>query len=289
MFKKFGTVGLFATLVAVTWVMCSREPEKKDVIATVGETSLSLDEVLEEIPAEIKSDVTSLDIRGYVQRWVNSEVLYQEAVDRKLDDLPDLQKEFAKVKREIMINKLLELSLNDNVDLSEAEIQGFYETNKESFRLDRDLYHLNYIMLPTREEANSVRNKLRRGVDFESVYNEVKADTVGADWDIGYVYEGEFGVPEIDDVVFRLPSGATSLPIKSDDGYYIVKVVDIQKKGTFNPLANVREEIILKLRTQKRRQLFERLLMQMKSKTKIQTNFKPLEKITPDSLILKGD
>lgn len=268
---------------------CDKPVKKQYVIASVGNETLSLQEIMENIPQEIKQDLSPSDIQEYVQRWINSQVLYQEAKHRKLDERMDLRKEFEKVKRELMVNKLIELSVKDDEVVGPEEIGTFYEQNKDSYILHEDLVHAYHILVPTYAEANKVRMRLRKGEAFQKVCEEVLGDsTEQQDWDLGYFSKDEI-IPEVARVLFRMAPGALSLPIKSEFGYHIVKLIDIQKKGAVNPLENVQEEIKLKLGAQKRRQRYERFLFQMKSKTKIQTNFHVLDTVNLDSLTLNGN
>lgn len=281
---------IYFTLTVFLWIGCNNNTkEKQRVIAIVGDETLTLEGVLEEIPDEIKPNLSSMDIREYVQRWINSQVLYQEAKRRKLDERIDLKKEFAKVKRELMVNKLIELALEDEVEVTEEEIKSYYEENKESFILTDDQVHAYHILVNTKAEANNIRRRIRNGETFEAICKEVKhAKEDSAYWDLGYFTREEI-IPEISKVIFKMPRGALSLPIKSDFGYHIVKLVDIQKKGDINKLENVKEEIRFKLEVLKKRQRFERFLLQMKTKTKVQTNYNLLEKVSIDSLIKKAN
>lgn len=279
-------IGLFV----VAWTSCNKpKSQEKNILAIVGNETLSLDEIMEEIPKEIRSNLTSLDIREYVQRWINNQVLYQEARRRKLDDRMDVKKEFEKLKREILINKLIEVVLANDVSVTDKEIQSYFNNNKESFILTDDVVHAYHILIKTQKEANTIRKRLRSGETFETLSIELNDDLAGnIDWDLGYFSRDEV-IPEISKVVFTMPVGALSFPIKSDFGYHIIKLVDKQNKGDLKRFETVKEEIRLKLESQIKQQRFQRFLLQMKSKTIIQTNFKLLGSVNLDSLIQIGD
>lgn len=275
---------LCLTFAATLYVSCDNQQEKQIVIAEVGKEKLTTKKMLDEIPTEIRGKLTNSDIREFVQRWVNSQVLYQEAKRQKLDERVDLKKEFEKVKIELMINRLIELSLEDEVQVTDKEIETFYDENKEDFVLNEDLVHAYHILVKTREEANAIRRRLRKGESFEEVSKEVMGDsTEPATWDLGYFSKDEV-IPEISKVIFNMPSGALSLPIMSDYGYHIVKLIDKQKQGDYNKLENVQGEIKLKLEAIKKRERFQGFLSDLKNKTEIITNFQLLEKVNLNSI-----
>ncbi|MFQ6112610.1 MAG: peptidyl-prolyl cis-trans isomerase [bacterium] len=277
-------------LILILWAGCDnvQKEQKKYVLAKVGKETLTLDEVMTEIPKEIRSTLSPSDIREYVRRWTNNEVLYQEARRRKLDERIDLKMEFEKLKREILINKLIEVELDNDVPVTEEEIKSYFESNKDSFVLTEDVVHAYHILVKTRKEANTIRKRLRSGETFEALSKEVNSNSETNDWDLGYFSRDEV-IPEISKVVFNMPIGALSFPIKSDFGYHILKLVDKQNKGDTEKFETVIEEIRLKLEAQKKQERFHRFLLQMKSKTLIETNLRLLDQVNLDSLTQIGN
>jgi hypothetical protein len=75
---------LCLTFGTILYVSCAKDQEKQLVIAEVGKEKLTMEKMLDEIPKEIRGKLTTSDIREFVQRWVNSQVLYQEAKRQKL-------------------------------------------------------------------------------------------------------------------------------------------------------------------------------------------------------------
>lgn len=274
---------LFLGFFILTCLGCNNlEKEEKQVLAKVGKETLTLEEVMAEIPKEIRSNLSSSDIREYVRRWINNQVLYQEARRQKLDERIDLQKEFEKLKKELLINKLIEVELDNEVTATDEEIQAYFDSNKDSFVLTEDVVHAYHILVKTQKEANAIRKRLRSGETFEALSKEVNSDSDTNAWDLGYFSRDEV-IPQISKVVFNMPIGALSFPIKSDFGYHILRLVDKQNKGDIKKFETVVEEIRLKLEAQKKQERFHRFLLQMKSKTIIETNFTLLDSVTLDS------
>lgn len=278
-------IGLF--LLGVFISRCEKPVGSQNVVATVGKETLTLEELMEEIPPQIRSNITPIEVREYVLRWINSQVLYHEALERKLDEGESFQKEFEKLRRELLINKLVEQGFNEKVTVTDEEIAGFYDANKERHRLQEDIVHAYHVLLPTRKEASRVSKRLKAGETFVAVFRDVTHDsTNGGEWDLGYFSKDEIA-PEISNVVFKLRKGATSAPIKSAFGYHVVQVIDKQKKGDVKNFELVKEEIRLKLEAKKKQDKYQRFLLQMKSKHPYETNFQLLDSSVLDSLLNK--
>lgn len=273
------------TVVLVTG--CRQEQEESQAIAIVENETLTLDELLQQIPDHIRASITSVELREYVLRWINNQVLYHEALQRKLDEQPEMQKEFEQLKKELLINKLMELTLSSGVSITEEEIRTFYEENREGFVLENDIVHVYHILVDTREEANEIRRRLGAGERFEEIARELRQDSVqtGA-WDLGYFSRDEM-IPQISKTVFNMQEGSYSSPIKSEFGYHLVMLVDKQKKGEVKELDLLRDEIRLKLEAEKKQNQYQNFLLQSKSKYKIENKFPKMENVILDSLLAK--
>ncbi len=92
---------------------CAKENNRSPVIARVGNSALTLDELVAVHPDT--SDLVFFEdqIRGYVYRWVDREVLYQAAVEQNLEQNPDIQRELERLKRDLVIQYFLEKNLKD--------------------------------------------------------------------------------------------------------------------------------------------------------------------------------
>ena len=93
-----------------------------------------------------------------------------------------------------------------------------------------------------RKFAQDVREKLMRGADFGDiarVYSEDSTQDKGGDW--GWVKHGDLN-PEMEQVIFHLPTGKVSDIIQLNQTYYIM-LVEQKKGGITKPLKDLRKEI----------------------------------------------
>jgi len=282
---------LIFTILGVCFLIligCEKE-EDGQIVAAVGEEVLTLEELVDQIPLHIRSDVSPVVIREFVLRWINDEVLYREAMIKKLDEDPEIQKEFEMLKRDLLISRLIENTLSTKIEVTDEEIQAFYDANKEAFVLSEDIVRAYHILVQTNDEAREIRKRLRADEPFEEVAREFSPDSLSYDgYDLGYFTKEEV-IPEIANVVFKVSDNTIPFPIKSDFGYHVVKVVDSQKSGEIKKFEIVKDEIKHKLLTKKKEDRYQRFLLQMKSKVNIQTNFQLLDSSVLDSVLHTGE
>ena len=81
-----------ALLIAVFAASCHHEEIQKrpegPIVARVGNDYLTLAELKESIPAEYSDVITRDQNVLYVRQWINTEILYQEAVRLGIDQEP---------------------------------------------------------------------------------------------------------------------------------------------------------------------------------------------------------
>lgn len=280
---------LFIALFLTILFGCKQSQQETDIIAQVGERTLTVRELSDEIPHQLQSSLKESEIKEYVLRWINKEVLYQEALSRKLDQRVDFKRELENLQRELLINKLLEVAVDSEpVTISNEEIRALYDQSGDEFTLNDDVVHCYHILCRSREEANDIRSRLTQGASFEEIILGMNQDSLTfKNWDLGYFTRDQI-IPEISKVVFNLPVGSVSNPIKSDYGYHILKVLDKRNKGQKKNLSEVEDEIRLKLMELRRQESYERFLLETKNKYSIQSNFQLLDSLTTDSLANKG-
>ena len=86
---------LYAVLLSLLLVHGCHKSEKNrgEVIAVVDGQQLTVNDLLEDIPVQIRSDLKVQEVREFVLQWINNEVLYQESLSLKLNERKDLQRQ----------------------------------------------------------------------------------------------------------------------------------------------------------------------------------------------------
>jgi len=109
------------------------------VVAEIENSKLRLNDLRE---AKTKGDSFSKEEWvNYIDAWINSEVMYKEALKRGLHKDSSVQYLLKSAEKKILIDRLRLIINNNVIDVvSDKELQEFYEDNKELFRVDSASY-----------------------------------------------------------------------------------------------------------------------------------------------------
>jgi len=271
-------------VVAVTAATSCRQPAMEQrVVARVGDARLTVDELLQEIPPHLRPHVTREDMQEYLMRWINAQILYQEAKRRKIDAQMDVRRELRNLEVDLVGNALLDVEIEQPVDLPEEDIQRYYDSNRNSFIRSAAELHVLHAQSADSTSAEALYQRLVAGEDFSGTARRLAVEFEDStSWDL-YLSEDETA-PEIADHVFRLPIGKISTPIRSDMGYHIFKILNRYPKDTIRELGQVRPQIVTKLEVEKRQARYRQLLSDLRSKTTVETNLAALDQVPLDSM-----
>jgi parvulin-like peptidyl-prolyl isomerase len=185
----------------------------------------------------------------------------------------------ANLKESIELQMRVERKLNDLCKKlpkpSQAEIEQYYEDNKEQFTSDEQVrvaHIVRYVNWQTDEATahqaiEKARDELRSGTAFEVVVDKY-TDCADSGGDLGYVTRGQM-VEEFEDVVFNLGVGEVSGIFRTRFGFHIAKVYD-RKPGAVTSLKDVEGEIAEQLAEQMREKAVDAFVDQLRSKAKIE-------------------
>jgi parvulin-like peptidyl-prolyl isomerase len=276
---------LFGLLATVGLLSCQRQKPPEDIIVRVGSEVLTLTDIASDIPNQLRHRITKEELQNYVVRWINSQILFQEAKRRKLDQRIDVQREIRRLERELVVNVLLDQEINKQFSATEQEIRIYYSENRESFARRANEIHVWYIKANSQKTADSLYTELRRAGDFARAANQF-ANRDSSAWNL-YLTEEETP-PAIAKQIFTLMVGAVSRPIQLDDGFHLFKIIEKLPASTFRPLSQVRDEIIAKIQTEKRQDRYKQLLAELKANSVIETNFQMIESLPVDSIMARA-
>lgn len=199
-------------------------------------------------------------------------------------DQQELYKDFnaendEKIKEVLERQMRVERKLNDiskNLPkLSQADIERYYEENKEQFgtaEQARVAHIVKYINWQTDEETayNALReahNELKNGTAFEVVVDKY-TDCADSGGDLGPVTRGQM-VEEFEDVVFNLGVGEVSDIFRTRFGFHIAKVYE-KKPAAVLSLEEVKGKIVDALKEQMREKAIDEFIDRLRSKAKIE-------------------
>ena len=161
---------------------------------------------------------------------ITREILYQEAVKRKLDKTPDYQTQLDLAKQQIILAVLIE-DLSKKLNPTEADVRKEYERVKAERGGDAGKqYKSRHILVKEEAEAKQIVADLDAGGDFAAIAKEKSQDTgtkdEGGELDFA---EAESYVRPFGEALKALKKGErTKEPVKTTYGYHIIELEDVK-------------------------------------------------------------
>jgi peptidyl-prolyl cis-trans isomerase SurA len=180
----------------------------------------------------------------------------KEEFDKQLSDqhmtVDDLR---AQLRRDLTVKKLINREITSHISITDAEVASFYQANKDSFNLAEPQVHIAQILVTPAPDPNvhnlknsKARNeteaqakikdiaaRLGKGEDFGMVAQSYSEDmnTAPSGGDMGFIPQSglEKAGPDLKRLVDSLPAGTASQPIRTPDGYRILKVISREPAG----------------------------------------------------------
>ena len=241
--------------VGLTGLIGCQDVPEGTVVARVGDARLTMEKVNGQIPDPFIGQVTAQEKQRLVEGWVEEELLYQEALARKLHEEADLAHRIEAATRRLMVAELLEREFRQDTEVLEGEYHNFYEAHQEGFVRDQAEIRVRHILVEGKTAQTRVWERLQGGEAFDRVSREVSLDaSAESGGDLGY-----FTADQVDPSFWDACQKARLsrlTRIQSKLGYHVIEVIDRREAGTMRDLIEVRGEIrqrILAERREKRR------------------------------------
>lgn len=181
----------------------------------------------------------------------------------------------ASARETLLIEKLLNQLVGDQISLPEEELLQHYNNNLEEWSVPEQI-KLRQILVETETEAEAIRQSLAEGADFvEAAQTHAQSLEFGTDGDLGY--RAAMELPVEFEPLFTAEIGSVSGAIKTPFGYHLVKVEDRRPARTLS-FDEVKERIYQILLEEKREVLFSRWFENIRRKTEVKINEELLHK-----------
>jgi len=260
---------LVITIIIIFNISCNVGSPGDEVVARVENSVLTNEELNRRI---IWKGLREEQKRKYVENWINRELLYKEALQQNLEKTPDLKLEIEQVKKEFLINRLVDKIFAEKIKITEQEIESYYNKNQNLFRIPEDERWVLHLITDARTKARDALQEINAGKDFKEVAGRYTNGIFkNKNGDLGYI-KREDVIDEISRIAFNLEEDEVSNIIRSDYGYHIIKVIDIRKEGEIKELNQVHNEIIQRLRISKEKALYYDLLAELQNKYEVYIN-----------------
>jgi peptidylprolyl isomerase len=240
-----------------------------EVIARVGSIDVTAEEV--------KGVIATLDARQQsalardpaslsqtVRAILANRLVLKEALAKKWEQQPNVAVLLERTRDNLIVESYLQSVTNPpDTFPNETEIKAVYERNASAFLVPRRFQLAQIFVAVAKEADKASEEKARKKLDdvvkklkqpraeFAAIAKGESDDTESAErgGEIGWLAEAEMR-PEIRSHVAGLAQGAITDPLRLDDGWHILKLLDTQASHT-RPLAEVRDALAQRMRAER--------------------------------------
>ena len=231
---------------------CSGGADKGALLATVGDEQLhqaDLDFLFARNRYSYDDSVAL--VQSFTENWVQEQILVQEAQRNEKIDVSIIDKRVENFRNDLLIHELENYAIQDRLDtnVTESEIQKYYNDNQKEFQLNDYLVKVLYLKIPF--DAPDVEKigqsyKLAKPADLSEI--EAYAKTYASN----FYYDIEHWI-YFDDLLKEIPLHDINKDkfilkrskIRFEEGgfHYFLNVIDYKLKNTTSPLSFERENI----------------------------------------------
>lgn len=218
--------------------------EQNKVVAKVDGLEIDQQDIfrfLNGIDPQVASQFNTPEgVQKVVDELINQELMYLDAKENNLDEDEEYQSMLEENKKALLksyaLNKLIE-----DVSPTEEDIKNYYDEHKDQMK-KAETRVASHILVGSEDKAKEVLEEMEDGLKFEEAakkYSTCPSKEQGGNL-------GEFGrgkmIPEFEEKAFSMDEGEISEPVKTQHGYHIIRVEEVNPEGT-KSLEESKEEI----------------------------------------------
>ena len=192
------------------------------------------------------------------------ELLLQEARKRGLDQAPDFRERMERFKEQAALEELTNQVVNGTVEITNDELDSYYASHSAEL-LATGQVRAAQIVVETASRAKDLKRRLDQGGDFAKLARRysIDEDSKESGGDLG-LYRRGTADRAVEAVLFTLRPGTISEPIKTESGFYLVKVISREPGEPLSGHA-LRDRLRQEMSAETRRKRFEEFLSKLRS------------------------
>lgn len=179
-------------------------------------------------------------IKVLTDEMVNQEIVLADAYKNKLDDDEEFKNELNLVKENMLKNYAMH-KIFESVNPTEDDLKGYYEANKELV-IPQKTYTASHILVDDEQKANDIYDEINEGLDFKEAAKKYSKDPSAASGGSLGTFPKGVMVKEFQDGLDSLEVGEISKPVKSQFGYHLIKLEDVNSAED-KPFEEVRDQV----------------------------------------------
>ncbi len=227
--------------------------KKEPIVARIGKneiTELQINQAVAKLPQWAQDNFKTKDGKlKFIKEYVSREVLYDKAKKIGLDKSSKTREYLEGIKKELAIQQLLQMEVEQNLKITPADLELYYNANKDKYAIPEAI-KVSYLEINDESKKEEAINTLKAGIGTKVEAWIQKTDSA---------FEGITEAKEAIGILLQQEKGIVNFPIKIKDKTYVFSIDDKrpQKIASFD---EVKGHIQREYQTLKEQELLERFL-----------------------------
>ncbi|MGD9486637.1 MAG: peptidyl-prolyl cis-trans isomerase [Calditrichaceae bacterium] len=270
---RIRSLGFMFAVLIIGSVGCEQNTDiPEDLVAQVNDQFLLKEQLQYSVPEGLDDKMALALQKNLITQWVENEIFYQTAVKEGVAYTSAEKYMIDQYMKALLVQRYLDQRLNKNYKISQKEMDDYYRDHSKELVRKEDEVHLIHLLLEQKD--NAIFKEIGESSNLMSLikkyYFDEKSTSERPNGDLGYVPVSDLP-DEFVKVISRMRTGAISNPIRTDQGYHFFQLVDFQKKGSTIDLELVKNEIMMRIKKERRGEELERLKKELKENFQVQT------------------
>jgi hypothetical protein len=234
---------------------CSRPAEQGREVAKVDDQPLTLEMVRGMV--DTTRGISEAQVRSFTNQWIVSELLFQEAKKRGLENSDDVVKKVEDTRRQLAIAALLdrEVVIGAAASVAAVDVEKYYEAHKEEWTLPGTLRRLSFAVFADLDAAKKFRTEAIEGNGWIAALQEMRtANKLVSNTDSMFYTRSDLYPPELWKVAQSLGVDEVSFPVKTSSEYFVLMLLGVEDE--------IRNRLLIELRQKRYADFVEQLRQQ---------------------------
>lgn len=265
---------LYGTPVLVVWLLGLASAQNlrrldTDTLAVIGSKAITAEafsRLYQEKLVRLGLTDNGETRQGYLRNLVDDEILIARARNKKLDRTKEAMAELSRIQLQELLNAYSEKHLSSSIDVTDEDLTDLFLKMNTKIKV-------RHLFARTKEEADSLYEELSGGANFSELAQRVFSDPRLKENGglLGYISVDEMD-PDFEKTAYTTPVGRIAKPIKTVQGYSILKVEDVRR----NPLVreNDFQKVKSRLRSFERKRKYEEAAKQHTARLRSDLNIR---------------
>ncbi len=258
---------VIVVVIGIVLILSSINDDNNDIVARVGPEKITKEELYntlvkyygeETLNTLITNKIIELEAKKEKITVTDAEI--QKEIDAIIDsyggkEMFDQYMAYSgmtveEMKKDIALYLKTIKLIEPRIKITDEEIESYFEENKESFA-QAEQVEASHILVKDKATADEIKQKLDAGEDFAELAARYSIDTATSQsgGELGFFKRGTMD-EAFEEAAFSMKIGETSEPVKTENGYHIIRVTNRKEAQEAN-LADSRDEIVEILKREK--------------------------------------